>query len=73
MKIAVRVKARASENKITKNADGTYVAHLTAPPVKGEANRSLVELLSEEFDEPKSSIKILKGAASKNKIISIGE
>ena len=73
MKITVNVKARASENKLFKNSDGTFTACLTAPPVNGEANRSLIELLSEEFNIAKSYIEIVKGAHSKTKIVSIGE
>lgn len=71
MKLAIRVKTRASKNKLIKNPDGSYVAYLTASPVRGEANKSLIDLLSEELDVVKSSIRIVKGPASKNKIVEI--
>ena len=73
MKISVKVKTRTSQNKLMRNADGTYAAYLTSSPVKGEANRSLIELISEEFDVPKSSIRIAKGLTSKNKVVYLGE
>ena len=73
MTITVRVKARSSQNKLVQNPDGTYTAFLHASPVKGEANSSLIELVSEEFDIPKSLVRVIKGLASKNKIIAIGD
>lgn len=73
MKIAVKVKPRSSHNKLLKNPDGTFTAYLTASPVKGLANRSLIELLSEEFDIAKSSVRIVKGQTSKNKVIEISK
>lgn len=73
MKIVVRVKVKASQNKLLKNPDDTYTVYLTASPVNGRANRSLVELLSNKFNVAKSYIQIVKGMNSKNKIISIGK
>lgn len=73
MKIQVRVKTRASNNKVIKNPDGIYTACVTAPPVKGEANKLLIELLSKEFGVNKSSVRIIKGERSRTKIIFIGE
>lgn len=71
MRLSIRVVPRASKNKLTKLADGTYKLHLTAPPVEGAANAALVDFLSTELKVAKSSITILKGQTSKNKIIEI--
>ncbi|MBN1871318.1 MAG: DUF167 domain-containing protein [Candidatus Omnitrophica bacterium] len=71
--IQVKVKTKSSSNRVLKNADGTYTAYLTQPPVEGKANNLLVELLSKEFGVAKSFIRIIKGAHSKNKLIAIGE
>ena len=73
MRIDVKVKVKSSQNKLLKNPDGTYVAYLNASPIKGGANRSLIELLSDEFNIKKSSIRIIKGMTSKNKVVSMGE
>lgn len=54
-------------------ADGTLKVKLTAPPVDGEANKKLIELLSKEWRIPKSNIKIIKGQTSRNKIVEIEE
>ncbi len=73
VKINVKVKTRSSQNRLSKSPDGTYIAYLSASPVKGRANRALIELLSEEFDIAKGLVRIVKGMTSKNKIVSLGE
>ena len=71
MRIGVKVKVRSSRNDVVKNNDGTYTAFLMSAPVEGKANEELIELLSEKFDVAKSSLKIVKGAHSKNKIVEL--
>jgi len=73
MKIEVTVKTKSSQNKLVRNEDGTYAAYLNAAPIKGRANRSLIELLSEKFNVAKSSIRIVRGITSKHKLVSIGK
>lgn len=70
-KISIKVIPKSSENKITKQPDGTFRIKLTAAPVDGAANKKLIELLSKEWGVAKSKIKILKGKTNKNKIIEI--
>ena len=45
---------------------------LPAPAREGKANQALIELLSESFSVPKTSIKILLGKTSKKKLVEIG-
>jgi uncharacterized protein (TIGR00251 family) len=71
MLLHVRVAPRSSKNEIVKMPDGTLKIKLHAPPVEGAANEELIKLLSEEYNTPKSSIKIIKGAKGKNKIVSL--
>ncbi|RUM87332.1 MAG: hypothetical protein DSZ24_06440 [Thermodesulfatator sp.] len=42
-----------------------------APPEKGKANKQLVEVLAKHFGVKKSSVKILKGETSHNKVVEI--
>ena len=71
-KIKIKVLPRSSQNKIVgKMVDGIIKVKLTAPPVDGEANKKLIELLSKEWKTSKSNIKIIKGLKSKNKIVKI--
>ena len=45
--------------------------YLREKPHDGEANLGLINLLSDYFDVPKTSIKLLSGATSRHKIIDI--
>ena len=44
---------------------------LKAPPVDGEANKCLIQYLSEAFMPPKKTISISKGLTSRLKTVSI--
>lgn len=70
MKIKVSVKARTGKRDISIE-DDIYVVRLRSKPVKNSANIELINLLSEYFDIPKTSITILKGLKSKYKLIEI--
>lgn len=71
MKIRVHVSPRSSRNQVSKLENGGYKIFLTAAPVDGKANSSLIKLLSDYFDVGKSKIKIVRGETNKNKIIEI--
>lgn len=71
MKYNIRVIPRSSKNIITEMSDKTLKIKLTAAPVDNEANKKLINLLSEHFDVAKSKIKIVSGLTSKNKIIEV--
>jgi uncharacterized protein (TIGR00251 family) len=71
VKISLKITPRASRNQIKYLEDGTYKIFLTAAPVDGKANESMIELLSEYFDVAKSKIKIVRGLTNKNKIVEI--
>jgi hypothetical protein len=51
--------------------DGVLKVKIAAPPVKGRANRELIEFLSQLLKVSKSSITLEKGATSRRKVISI--
>ncbi len=67
----VKVLPRSSQNKVTEDAPGSLKVKLVAPPVDGKANEALIELLSKYFKLRKSSIRILRGENSRNKMIEI--
>jgi len=52
------------ENEIVK-------AKVTAQPIENKANKALIELISNKFKIPKTSIEIVKGHTSKEKTILI--
>lgn len=70
MKISVRVKPNAREERIGKTGD-MFTVYVKEPPKENKANRALIRLLSEYFNTPKSNICILKGLRSRQKVIEI--
>ena len=70
MKISVRVVPRASRDKIEQCPQGLKV-YLTKPAIKGEANKQLLKILSSYLKVKKSSLAIVKGLTSRDKVIEI--
>jgi len=71
MKLIVKVIPNSKENKVLGDKDGSIKVKLTAPAKEGKANKALIELLSDYFNIPKSSIFIISGSSSKTKIVDI--
>lgn len=44
---------------------------VTVPPEGGKANRAVIELLSKALKVPKSSIEVVRGETSRNKVVFI--
>lgn len=69
MIVNVRVIPRARRNQVRVDADGTVRVHTTATPTDGAANDAVIKMLAKHFDVPKTSIKIIRGHTSRDKII----
>lgn len=70
MRISVRVKPGVKgATRLEQQEDGSYVAFLHARAHDGEANKALIELISDEFKVPKTTISIAAGQKSKSKTI----
>lgn len=68
--IQVKVKPGSKQlSRLEEQADGSYVAFLTARAHDGEANKALVELVAKTFRIPKTSIVITSGAKSRQKTL----
>lgn len=70
-RITLQVVPRSSKNEVIPLDDGTLRIKITAPPVDGDANKKLVEVISEYFDVAKSCVTIVKGERGRKKIIEI--
>jgi len=44
---------------------------VAAPPVEGEANEALLRLLGRALDLPPSALRIRRGAAGRDKLVSV--
>jgi uncharacterized protein len=73
MQKKVKVKPNSKQQKIVEQPDGTLTVHLKSLPVDGKANEELIKLLAEQFDVPKSCIRIKSGLASRQKLIEIDD
>ena len=67
----IKVEPRSSRKGIAGIAGDTIKVKVHAPPVGGAANEELIEVLSEKFSIKKSSIRILRGESSRNKVVEI--
>ena len=71
MLINVRVIPRARQTKVTVDSDGTVRVHTVAAPADGQANDAVIKMLAKYYDVPKTSIKIIRGQTSRDKVIEI--
>lgn len=85
MKIFVKAKAKAKENKIIPppqklwpekeagepNQKEWFVISVKEPPVQGKANTAIIKMLAEFFKISSSNITLISGASSKNKVFEI--
>ena len=73
----ITVKPGTSQEKILESTPAAnaspaeLIVYLRSKPHDGEANDALIKLLAKHFKVPKTSIKILRGAKSRIKIIEI--
>lgn len=71
MKILIHIVPGAKVEQIQKSNDGYLKVWVHGKPHEGEANKSLIKLLSKHLHIPKSSIKIVAGSNSRHKVIEI--
>ncbi|HLK34589.1 MAG TPA: DUF167 domain-containing protein [Terriglobales bacterium] len=67
----VKVQPRARKSAITGVVGDALKITLTAPPVEGKANQACVEFLAEILNVPRSSVTIVSGQTSRNKVVRI--
>ena len=70
-RIDIRVQPRASRNAISGMRAGILRIRVTAPPVDGQANAAAIALLAQALDLPKSAIRLVRGASSREKTLAV--
>ena len=68
---AVKVQPRARRNAIVGELGEALKVALTAPPVDGRANEACVEFFADALRVSRSSIVIVSGQSSRNKVIRV--
>jgi hypothetical protein len=71
VKVSVRVKANAKENKVEETGRNQFSVRVKAAAKEGKANKELIEVLAEHFKVPKSCVTIITGLKSNRKIVEI--
>ena len=71
VRISVRVHPRATKNEVAGVADGIWQVRVSAPPVKGKANKELVVFLSQKLRVAKDKVNIIVGHTARNKVVAI--
>jgi hypothetical protein len=71
--IAVRVQPRASKAVVEDVREGVLRVRLTAPPADGAANEQLIKLMAKYLGVPKSRLAIIKGQASREKVVELAD
>ena len=67
----IRVRARASRNKIEVSPEGEVRIYVTAAPEAGKANDAIVALLAKSLGIGRRSITLVKGHTVRDKVFSI--
>jgi hypothetical protein len=70
----VRVTPRAKKEyvKVDHSQGNSLIkVYVTPPPEDGKANRAVLKILSKELSVPVSSLKIISGLKSRNKMVEI--
>ena len=67
----VHLQPGGKSNEIVGFKEGVLYVKVVALPHKGQANRALLELMAHTLGIPKSALTIIRGQASRNKVIAI--
>jgi len=71
MKITVKAKPKAKEEKVEKIDDTNFVVSVKEPPIDGKANFAISQALAKYFGIKNYQVKLISGASSKHKIFEI--
>lgn len=71
MMIRIRASPNSKKPKVISLGDDCFSVKIDAVADEGKANRRLIEIMSDHFNVPKSSIRITRGLKSKDKMVEI--
>jgi len=69
--LRVKVKPGSRREQLAEQADGSWIAHVKAPPVDGKANIALIALVAGHFGLRRAQVSILSGAGSRLKRVQL--
>jgi uncharacterized protein len=65
------VQPRASRDEVVGWRDGALAVRVTAPPVEGEANRAVTELLARALGVRRSAVSVVHGERGRDKLVRV--
>ncbi|HYB40954.1 MAG TPA: DUF167 domain-containing protein [Candidatus Methylomirabilis sp.] len=71
--LRVRVQPRGGRDAIAGWRDGVLRVRVSAPPTEGRANQAVIELLANSLGVPRSSIRLERGAGSRDKLFRLAD
>ena len=71
MLIKVKVFPASKEEKIIKKKEDSFEVKVKEKPIRGEANRAVIDVLSNFFNVSRNKVKLIKGFKQRNKIFEI--
>jgi uncharacterized protein len=69
--IQIKVIPRAPQTMIDGMRGGALLVKLSAPPVEGQANESLLRFIAHICDVPRRSVSLMTGGKSRHKVIRV--
>jgi uncharacterized protein (TIGR00251 family) len=70
-RVELRVKPRASRSAVLGVRAGVLEVAVTAPPVDGEANAAVVEVVASALGVAKRDVELVMGASSRTKVLRV--
>ncbi len=71
MLIKVKVFPASKKEKIIKKKEDSFEVKVKEKPIRGEANKAVIDILSNFFNVSRNKVKLIKGFKQRNKIFEI--
>ena len=71
MRLRVRVKPGAHEEKVSREPDGSLLVSVRARAQEGKANEAVVKAVAKSLGLPKSQVNIVSGVSSRTKTLEV--
>lgn len=69
--LTIKVYPRARIRAVEEIKKGEYKVRVLSSPSRGKANKEVIEILASYFGLPLSSVKIIRGMRSRQKLVSL--
>ncbi|MCL4538636.1 MAG: DUF167 domain-containing protein [Bacteroidetes bacterium] len=69
MYLKIKLHPNSKKNDVLRKAEDSFEVFVKAKPVEGKANEALLETLSDFLGIPRSRLRLVRGAVSRNKIV----